>query len=368
MPFHEIRLGPTGELLDGSGILVRQGDRRHDTATFVARDEPWTDRPGTQVRIRWGTALGEQTFFGYVNHVEPYFAASGLPQKRFACIGTSRILLSQLEWAWRRRTADSVVRAVASAAYLSADTEPHPAVDDFVSTGTAWALLVELAERTGYCLACNGTELRFLSPVEAMRRSVVSGPVLALGGNLHRFRPLAGDVPEAGYRGLRVAYGLNPRTGEPFAASQAGSPGWLGPEEAGGSYARTVTAVAHSPGEAAEAVAGEARSERFPILATAEADGDPSVVQASIVYVSGAGGDYSGHWYVLEAEHEVGEGRYRMYLRLGRDAWGSFPAAAGQGRRPRWSRGDPEDARQQAPAPPTILAAGRWRSGWGRRP
>lgn len=338
--------------------LVVQGENAHDVASIVLGHDvlPTRVSEATPIQLRWGFETGtQQNFYGYVHHTEPLYSDSAPDERlKLVCIGASRTLMAGLHQAWRYQTIDSIVREIATRYYLSADVEKHAAVWDYLaSTTSAWEFLLELANKIGYVVAVNGTEVRLISPSGVFRRFMTAAPTIAPT----LFRPVAGASSEGGTRARRLGFGLDPRSAQIY--SVAGGPQ--------GFIEVQTDMVSSTPQEAAAQLGGTIQRNRFRHQATAEAPGVPSVVQASLVYVPEVGADYIGQWYVQQVEHEIRprEGSYTMYLQLGRDQLGTVASFTRPGR-PQIVRTDPYGDLTPTP-PPTVLAKGVWRSGWARR-
>lgn len=351
-------------------VLVVQAEFAHDVASFVLSTvEAPPIREGWPVRINWGYDHGDtQSFYGYVNHVEPYYDVSPQHQEwmKFICIGATLILEQGTQRSWSYQTADTMVQEMANDAYLSADVEASDVVWPYMSTaGSYWQALCELADRVGYTLAGNGTEIRFMSQSAVIRRSTPGAPLFALNGSLVNFRPVVGKSTENAGRAIRIGTGIDPRTGQIFSVTDDGSSlPRMGPDKATLGFATPMTSVvADSTAEATAKIGAETQKARFTFQATAEAIGLPQVTQASVIYVAGVGSDYEGHWYVQQVEHEIRSTVYNMYLQLGRDARGAFQAVPAE---PAPLRSDPYGVLSSA-VPPSILVNNLWRSGWARR-
>jgi hypothetical protein len=351
--FAEVVLPEQGELRPTT-VLVAQIENAHDVATFVAAPTslPASLPEATPLQIRWGYEYGgQQNFYGYVHHVEPLYT-EGDQHIKVVCIGASLPLRSALQRTWRYQSYDSIVREVAAYAFLSADVEPHDTIWPYVvSSGSAWDFLLGLAQKIGYVLTANGTEVKFISPGEVIQRGMTAAPLL----DLDLFRPVMGLTVEDGLR-RRQSFGLDQRSGRLFSTA-SGTPGYPVDLETG--------AVTASPGEASAVHAGLEWRNRFPHQADAEATGDATITQASLVYVQNVAADYVGQWYVHQVEHEINGGAYQCYLKLGRRTREPWPSFTRPGQ-PVRIRTDPY-GEVTGNAPPSVLNNGVWRSGWARR-
>ncbi|HET7110113.1 MAG TPA: hypothetical protein VFI41_04535 [Gemmatimonadales bacterium] len=353
MPFVEVSLNERSSFSPRSALVV-QSELAHDVASFVVGSGvlPSSVPDGLPVSLQWGDDTGAlQEFVGYVHHVEPLFSdAQPLGRFKCVCIGASWALMSGLQRSWQHQSLDTIVREVATEAFLSADVEAHSVLWPYIAANcAAWEFLLGLAAKINYTLAVNGTEVRFLSTDEVLRRSMPSAPRITT----RSFRPVVGAATEIGRKSRRLGYGIDPRSGRMFSAIQ-------GP--AGAFVELDTEMTATTPEEAAAQVA--ARSP-FVYRADAEAAGNARIRQASVVYVADVAFEYAGHWYVQQVEHDVSESNYACYFQLGKNARGAFAESKTQGFGVR-VRTDPFGEVTGNP-PPSILTNGVWRSSWARR-
>jgi hypothetical protein len=351
--FVDVTLAGLGSLTPRSALII-QAENAHDIASFSASTSalPTKIRELTPVSVRWGYETeNQQTFYGYIHHVEPLYV-EGEARMKVVCIGASLPLRSATQRTWRYQSYDTIVRDLAASVYLSADVKPHNVIWPYTAvSGNAWDFLLSLANQIGYILAVNGTEVRFLSPVEVVVRGMTAAPALTL----NMFRPIVGLTAEGGDR-RRSGYGIDARSGR-FYSSTIGVLG---------TAAEIATdIVSDSPGEVKAQLNGMTQSNAFPYKAAAECRGDAKIVQGSLVYVQNVGDDYVGQWYVHQVEHEISGGEYTGYLQLGRRLRGSLPSFTRPGQ-PIKLRTDPYGEVTGTP-PPTVLTNGLWRSGWARR-
>lgn len=351
--FVDVTLADLGTLTPKTALIL-QAENSHDVASFTASMSslPERLRELTPVAMKWGyEASNQQSFYGYIHHVEPLYVESESRMK-VVCIGASLPLRSAIQRTWRYQSYDTIVREIAADTYLSADVEPHDTIWPYTAaSGSSWDLLLEMAKKIGYVLAVNGTEVRFISPVKLVEQNITAAPAL----NLDIFRPIVGLMTEDGDR-RRWGYGVDARTGRLYNATAgvAGSP-----------LVVESDIVPTSPGEVTAQLAGIDRRNVFRFQADAECQGQAKLVQGSLVYVSGVGTDYAGHWYVHQVEHEISAGKYTNYLRLGRRSRTPLPSFTRPGQ-PHRLRTDPYGEVTGNP-PPTVLTNGVWRSGWARR-
>lgn len=367
MPRAFVEVAAGGQLMAPRSMLVMQAEYTHDTATFVMDTQmaPLV-REGDPLQITWGYEHETQSFYGYLHHAEPYYEGN-TEWIKFVCLGATFPLRQGTQRVWQKQTADMMVREIVNEFSLSADVEPDATVWPFMSvSGTCWQALVELARKVGYTLAGNGTEVRFVSHSLAIQRSAPAAPLLALGDSLVNFRPVVGATTDGGDKLVRIGFGMDPRSGTLFSATDDGGdlPSMGQAKQAPAFSALMTDVVADTPGEVAAKLGAATRTNRFDYQATAEARGHPQITQASVVYITGVGADFEGHWFVHQVEHEIRAREYTVYLQLGRDARGPLAAMATARIQP--LRSDPYGVLSSA-APPSILVNGVWRSGWARR-
>lgn len=371
---------------------VVQKEYHHDIAEVVVRGE--TDnaeefKTGTPVQIDYGRfPRDEGTFYGYINHTVPEVDRThpqvGSRDMKLVCIGASYTMKQPLTGVFTDRTAQGVVLDIAGQFLFTADIPFSNTDIVFPSLNcpglSAWKFCAETAKKAGLVFYCNKTEIRMMDPLEELHRLDRFVPTF-----YHRdyfpgidtiisFKTESGDYfPEPGrQRVTRLAYGVNPRTGEMIFATNDGSSGPI-------TLARTAPKPRFAKYETALVVGDNflanqrldaaAKLNRFHVKAVAEVNGDPRIHQGSVVVLEGLNDKHSGLWYVHEATHAISAQRFSTKLVLGRDSEyddGTRPGPPVNVVSPRY---DPYNQQVVVETPPTILVGDTWRSAWlAKRP
>jgi hypothetical protein len=375
MPALYADLNIGGFSVQPTNVLLKQADFAHEVAACIVPAErlPYGGREeNLPVQLQWGRFPGNKaTFSGYVHHTEPnYGAVDAAKTVRLVCLGATTALSKPLQAVWHNRSVDAVVQELAEGVYLSALAEQHSQIWDTLvaSGGTAWEFMTQLAGKVGYRLASFGTEVRFLSLTTLFKVYGPQAPTVVLGAALDHFQADVGNLSD-GVSVKRSAVGIDQRSGQLFNVTDTGTAPQFGTEQPGSAFSQLVDTVLDSPDVGAAKLAGLAAGNSFTYTAAAELRrGDTLISNGSFVYVDGVEPSQAGHWYVIEAEHDldVVQQQFNSYLQLGRDAlgaWGQNPITGFVTTPLRQTPlGD-----SVATVPPSVLVGNRWRSGWARR-
>jgi phage protein D len=345
----------------------------HDTAVVTLRGEDMSAPnlvPGTTVMITYGwKPLQLDVFYGYIDHIGSSYE-KGTPTvttyNDVVCLGASYAMKDPVVGAWSNTQASSLVASAAATYGLSSLVQN----DDYTwpqlsAPGcSAWEFLVSLANKLGYVLACNKTQVRFVSVDETLNQYLptmptfmtrASAPNVAMQ-SINNFQATTGEsFPMPGRAKARViAGGIDQRTGQVVNVSNSNSiTSTLGARRTMPFFNQVQSdLVVRDQEEAQAALSGLVQHNRFNNFATASLAGDASVAQGMPIYLTGINPLDNGVWWVEEAVHRFTYTTYSTDVSLGRDS------TKDRGLRPIST----PYARRSFTAPPTVLIKNRWRA------
>ena len=135
------------------------------TLTFAGKinNDTTVISSGDPVQFVWGMGETEQTFVGYVNHIEPTTIVDN--ETKIVCISASYLLKNAYQTIYKNVTADEVIKRIAAKHGLKAVTQRHPRLyKSLVQAGQSdWQMCRRLAKQCGYALKIEETTLYFTS-------------------------------------------------------------------------------------------------------------------------------------------------------------------------------------------------------------
>jgi hypothetical protein len=233
--------------------------------------------------------------------------------------------------------------------------------------------LVQLANKTGYSLACNQTNVRFNSVDLGLRQYGPGMPVFRtrnaapsfLNQSISAFQGVQGEaLPVAGStKAVRQINGYDVRTGQIVGAVDDGSNvSQLGADWTYPFFGQQISdEVVVSQAHAQAILAGKAESNRFTYQATATLSGLTSVKQGMPLMIRGIDTNQDGVWWVQEVTHKILSQGYSMDLCLGRDSLGDNGTRPVQATAVAYTPQNPF-AYTIANVPVTKLVNNRWRA------
>jgi phage protein D len=327
-----------------NSVKVMMTEGMHDTAVITLRSEALDVpelQPGTPVKMQYGW-LGADLdwFYGYIDHVDnhyDYAIPDGSTYEDVVCLGASYSLKDPYVGAWAHAQASTLVKMVANKYFLSTVVEDDDTIwPNLTWPGdSAWCFLIDLANRTGYSLACNQTTVRFNSVDLGLRRYGPTMPIFRsrrvapnfLDQSITRFQTLQGEsLPiSGGTKALRQINGVDMRTGTIVGAINDGQklPSQLGTNVVYPFFGQQVSdRVAVSQGHANDILNGMAQHNRFNYTASATLSGLTSVKQGTPIVIKGIDSNQDGVWWVQEVTHKIVSQGYSMDVMLGSDSLG----------------------------------------------
>jgi len=325
-------------------VKVMMTEGMHDTAIITLRSEALDVpelQPGTPVKMQYGwSTVDMDWFYGYVDHVENHYDYA-IPDRStyedVVCLGASYSLKDPYVGAWTNAQASSLVKIVASKYFLSTVVEDDDSTwPNLTAPGdSAWCFLVDLANRTGYSLACNQTNIRFNSVDVGLRRYGPGMPIFKsrnvapnfLDQSITRFTTIQGEaLPlSGGTKALRQINGVDRRTGQIVGAVNDGQnlPSQLGDTLISPFFGQQISdQVVVSQAHANDILNGMAQRNRFNYTATATLTGLTAVKQGKPIIIKGIDSNQDGVWWVQEVTHKILSQGYSMDVSLGRDSLG----------------------------------------------
>lgn len=279
---------------------------------------------GTPVKIRWKNDKVEGTFFGY--KTDSLYKSSVIRQKRtvLTCFGASYPLKDNENKIWTNKTAPDIVKDIASKFNLKAVVTPHPIVwsQQSMAGHSWWEKIRELADRIGYAVQMQGSELHF-HPVDKMiDRFLTSIPVLALldsgagfdtsynGRTLEYFEPTIGDYTEhlPNKRAEVIIRGVDPVTGKVY--TEKASPNKTGKnlkKKTKDPLFRNIDtrAVISSKSMAEQIAKAKAELSRLTISARGRGQGDPRIAPWRTVDIRQTESAATGLWVIKSVTHTI---------------------------------------------------------------
>lgn len=365
-------------------VKVLMSEGMHDTAIITLRDEP-TDapelQPGTPIMMQYGWATVDMDwFYGYIDHIEHHYQRAtpqGSTYEDVVCLGVSYTLKDPFVGAWSNVPCSAIVRLIAQKYFLATMLETDDPVWPQLSApgSSAWTTLIQLANKVGYSLACNKSQLRFISVATAMKANWAGMPVFRTRNaaptyytqSISQFQALTGETaPIPGHtKAVRSITGINPQTGQVVAAANDGTglrSSQLGQNLVYPFFGQQVSnQVVNSQGTAVATLQGMTECNRFNYQATATLAGLSSVKQGMPITLLGIDSNNDGVWWVQEVVHKIASTGYSMDVCLGRDSLGDSGARPVQGTAVAYTPNNPY-VYTATNDPPTVLLNKRWRA------
>jgi hypothetical protein len=176
------------------------------------------------------TGLSEETWYGYIRHVEQPNTWQG-GNTDIVCVGATYYLKDTNQKIYRDVTADQVITKIANKHGLATVTQRHPRTrPSVVQAGQSdWQIIRSLAKQTGFALVTDNTTIFFVSKDKIYSEKKKSAPYffyvsteedgqapreLKVLGTVISWNPMLSDYsPEAGGRVDRVVTAVNTTNG-----------------------------------------------------------------------------------------------------------------------------------------------------------
>ena len=281
-------------------------------------------KTGVPVKFSWKQGSRSMEWLGYVNSVSREVGTQKSKPMKVYCVGSSFVLKQRKTKTYKDKTIPEIAASIAKENNLKFVGENHSRrFSQLVISGhTQWEWLHEQANRIGYAMYVQGTNLVF-RPIDKLMDEISSdAPVFQMWDStipkqsahpdrtLDHFKVMVGENIE-GYgpdRASKQIGGVNPVTGESFTAKRS-------PSETGSGIRELLSdtlfndfnseQVANSKLDAKNAAESSAHLARFNIPAKILGQGDPRVSPYKLIYVEGSGNQTDGFWVVSEVTHRL---------------------------------------------------------------
>jgi phage protein D len=281
-------------------------------------------KTGIPVKFSWKQGRRSMEWLGYVSSVSREIGTQKSKPMKVYCVGSSFVLKQRKTKTYKDKTIPEIAASIAKENNLRFIGENHSRrFSQLVISGhTQWEWLHEQANRIGYAMYVQGTNLVFRPIDKIMDETSSDAPIFQLWDStipkqsahpdrtLDYLKVMVGENIE-GYgpdRSSKQIGGVNPVTGESFTAKRSPSKTGSGIREA---ISDTLfndfnsDQVANSKIDAKNAAESSAHLARFNIPAKALGQGDPRVSPYKLIYVDGSGLQTDGFWLVNEVTHRL---------------------------------------------------------------
>lgn len=305
------------------------------------------------------------SFCGYITHIEPLAVThagtvnnSPFQLSRVYCLGASYIMKSKSSRAWTNVTLSEVAEQVADKYQFSVSVPNNTfRFSSLVQSGQSdWSFLVETALKLGYRVTAENTHINIWDPYKAVsRKRSYNVLYTARGtnsdpspqpGQIIKFEGRIGAVTPDGNKTPSTIHVLD-KTGKIMSVSNADNADQSGLGTPITSiFTDTYNVNADSFDMGNTLVTGDLRKD-FPLTATVDVVGDPTVQPGGIVNIREYNTEFDGFWHVSSVRHEIAQSAMMSYLVLNRDSLG-----------PAQDTSTPTEVYKTPPAP--SLRSARW--------
>lgn len=324
-------------------VTLTQKQKRHDVMVLdyfgTSLKNARLLKTGIPVKFSWKQGSRKMEWLGYVSSVSRKSGAQKSKPMKVYCVGSSFVLKQRKTKTYRNKTIPEVAAKIAKQNKLKFIGENHsrrfPQLT--ISGHTQWEWLHEQANRIGYAMYVQGTNLVFRpidklidefssdAPMYQMWDPSVPRQGAQVDRTLDSITVMVGENIEGSGsdRSSKQVGGVNPVTSKSFTAKKS-------PTSTGSKVRKTTSAtlfddfnseqVANTKLDAKEAAEGAAHLARFNLPAQATGQGDPRVHPYKVVYVEGTGEQTDGFWLVNESTHKFSySGTYSIELSISID-------------------------------------------------
>lgn len=281
-------------------------------------------KTGIPIKFSWKQGRRSMEWLGYVSSVSREIGTQKSKPMKVYCVGSSFVLKQRKTKTYKNKTIPEIAASIAKENNLKFIGENHSRrFSQLVISGhTQWEWLHEQANRIGYAMYVQGTNLVFRPIDKLMDETSSDAPIFQMWDStipkqgshpdrtLDHFKVMVGENIE-GYgpdRASKQIGGVNPVTGESFTATRS-------PSQTGSGIREVISdtlfndfnseQVANSKIDAKNAAESSAHLARFNIPAKALGQGDPRVSPYKLIYVDGSGLQTDGFWVVNEVTHRL---------------------------------------------------------------
>ena len=318
---------------------------RYEHEVVVMRFREWgvpydAVTAGSLLHINMTGSFTTRDFYGYIHHIKGIRS----PGKNFievVGISASFSMKQASQTVYKNMTADAIVKKIGKAhgfsVYATASNRVYPQVAQ--AGHTDWELMVQLAKQNGYSLRTENTELYFQPMLYDYTNLRSQAPKFTLMpedsstrlSTIYSFEPLIGEsIPfDTSFKAAVAVSGVHQQSITPLSITQQIRNKKTKTKQQTEFFDRFATHVVATTNEVAkyEAKAAEDRN-TFPYRGEVKVLGEPNLRPDMPVYLEGVGGEYSGYWTILSAEHQIttpqrNMQQYVTVLTVGTDSLGN---------------------------------------------
>lgn len=295
----------------------------------------YLDKP-VQVSIEFAS-IGKTEFVGYVVFVEPSsITKNGLVNQspfqitRIYCLGPSYKMREKKTRSWENVTLNDIAKKIVNDYRYSLNMPINNyRFKRLVQTEASdWEFVVNTANMLGYSVAMDGTTLHIWDPFQAISRSISytvlrtlkgsNGSVQASNGQILRFDATVGAVtPHAERSSDSIRIVDKDNNVLTLGGTLSESSGMGNAIDSG--FAHSISTNADTVEMAKVLLKGKLR-EKFPMVATVDITGDPTIKPGGVVKVDNYGTKFDGYWYVKSVRHTITRSELLSSLNLAKDS------------------------------------------------
>jgi hypothetical protein len=312
-------------------VLLKQSQKLHDILVLDYFTTSFKNarllKTGVPVKFSWKQGRRKMEWLGYVSSVSRESGTQKSKPMKVYCVGSSFVLKQRKTKTYKDKTIPEIAAKIAKENNLRFIGENHSRrFPQLVISGhTQWEWLHEQANRIGYAIYVQGTNLIFRPIDKLIDEMSTDAPFFQMWDptiprqdaqpdrTLDFISIMVGENIEGSRpdRATKQVGGVDPITAEAFTAKRS-------PSEIGSGVRVSVSdtlfddfnseQVANSRIDAKNAAESSAHLARFNIFAKAIGQGDPRVHPYRLIYVEGSGSQTDGFWLVNEVTHKMSFG------------------------------------------------------------
>lgn len=296
----------------------------------------YVDRPIT-VSITFPN-IGGIDFVGYITFLEPTSVTkdglvnnSSFQITRMYCMGASYLMKGKKSRAWENVTISDIAKTIADTYKFSVsvpkDSYKFPRLVQ--SAQSDWELLVMACTSLGYSVNVTGTHIHIWDPFKALARKTSvaylktikgqNGAVTPTLGQILKFEGRIGAVTTSASRTSETLHVLD-KFGKVLSVESnpvTNNSGLGNPVQA--LYSDTLSRNADSYEMAHKFIEGNLRR-KFPITASVDITGNPTIKPGGVVKVDKYESKLDGYWYVQGVRHEITRSELVSFLKIAKDS------------------------------------------------
>lgn len=296
-------------------------------------------KTGVPIKFSWKQGSRKMEWLGYVSSVSRKAGTQKSKPMKVYCVGSSFVLKQRKTKTYKNKTIPEVAAIIAKQNKLRFVGENHTRrFPQLVISGhSQWEWLHEQANRIGYAMYVQGTNLVFRpvdklidefssdAPLYQMWSPAIPKQFSQVDRTLDSVDVMVGENIEyfGSSRGTKQVGGVDPVTSKSFTARKS-------PTSTGSAVRSSVSAtlfddfrteqVANFSIDAKDAAEGAAQLARFNLPAKAMGQGDPRVHPYRVLFVEGTGEQTDGFWLVHSVVHKMSfSGFYNVELTIAID-------------------------------------------------